>query len=563
MRRGRERVGVRMSDTLDPKALCVETRPTGTHRRTSKAVHALILVVVGLVCYLPGIQWGLPAVESWSQDSISGMRTLGAVSEWPGAWRGRYPPLHYFILRAAYEPALRLWEASGELKYDADGRLALAPPHGPKLGRLHFTANIVSVGMGIGAGLLLYWAALILTNNGGGALLAAVAFMNTAEWSYFAKLGNVDVPSVFWFMASVCFYVRALQGGGWIDCALLGLFGSFAISTKDSVAGLYPGMAVVLWLAELGRRRDSAAIGRAAWRATTQWKWLLGAACFIAPYLVLNGLFAGTDSYLQRMRYWLDLSQATRHAQQHRYEASVELALATIRYAASAVGWPMVVALFVAVMSSVRERRLLLTICLPIAGYYLLVIERMDFVYARFLFPCLALLCIPLGKVLSELVASRRWITLAAGLTAIVAVPTWMYTFAINMEMTSDTRYRAEAWFRDHVPPPSSIGASSKPQYLPRLAEAGYATYGVEMNVAGFDRPQPEFLVLTSFDTEDYDDSQRACAARLLDGTLGYRVVQTFAGRYLGASRSWWSVAGWGAPPPGKISPSLTILQRP
>lgn len=540
----------------------VATAPASVGRRTERIVDVLILIALGLVCYVPGIRWGLPSVESWSQDSISGVRTLGAVAEWPSAWHGRYPPLHYFILRAAYEPVLRSWAASGELTHDAQGRAAFARPHSPKIGRLHFIANLVSVGMGIGTGLLLCCAARMLTQCRAASMIAAIAFMSTAEWSYFAKLGNVDVPSVFWLMASVCFYVRAVQRGRWTDCALLGLLGSLAISTKDSVAGLYPGMTIVLWLGEFERRRTAATIGRAVLQATARWKWLLGVICFIVPYLIINGLFAGTDSYVQRMRYWLDLSQATRHAQQHRYAGSVELILATLRYAASAVGWPMVVALFVAVVANVRRLRLFLAICLPVSSYYMLVIERMDFVYARFLFPCLALLCVLLGKSLSDAMTSRRRSGVVLGLVALVAVPTWMYTLAINVEMIHDTRYRAEDWFRRHVPPTASVGASSKPQYLPRLSEAGYATYGVEMDVSSFDRPQPDFLVLTSFDTEDYNETQRACAGRLLDGTLGYRVVQEFRGRYVGEPRSWWSIAGWYAPLPGKISPSLTVLQR-
>jgi hypothetical protein len=77
-----------------------------------------------------------------------------------------------------------------------------------------------------------------------------------------------------------------------------------------------------------------------------------------------------------------------------------------------------------------------------------------------------------------------------------------------------------------------------------------------------FDQPQPEYLILTSYNYEDFDDEQKACVRDLLAGRLGFHAVQNFRGRYLDTGSSWLSLAGWGAPTPGKISPTVTILRR-
>ena len=64
------------------------------------------------------------------------------------------------------------------------------------------------------------------------------------------------------------------------------------------------------------------------------------------------------------------------------------------------------------------------------------------------------------------------------------------------------------------------------------------------------------------YNYEDFNEQQKACLSDLLAGRLGYRPIVALQGRHLGTGSSWISMAGWGAPPPGKISPTLTILRR-
>jgi len=394
--------------------------------------------------------------------------------------------------------------------------------------------------------------------------LATVAFLTGAAFSYFAHLGNVDVPSVCWFAWSLYAFALLLRTGAMRYAVLLGLFGGLAICTKDAIGGMYPGMAVVLVFSETLKRRLRNPLGRSLIGAVLQVKWLVGLAAFVVPYLLLYGVFSDPQAYLTRMNYWLNPAVETLHAKQLRYDGQFELLWACVRYAAGAVGWPMLVAMLIGCVYTMRShRRLALALLVPVLGYYVIVICQINFVYSRFLFPPLVMMSILLGIMLSDLVHAARWSPLFRYAPVwLVFLPTFGSAWALDAEMITDSRYQAEAWFRENVPLSASVGAFSKAQYLPRLHEMGYTTYPVEMVPTSFDRPQPEFLVLTEYNYEDYEDHRRACMQDLLGDRLGYERVAYFERSILGVGRSWLGLAGWGAPIPGKISPTLIVLQR-
>jgi hypothetical protein len=561
--------------TMSPTSAADRTgQPTGRAigARGRRFIAPLLIVLVGLALYVPGLTWGLPGTVSWSQDTIAGARTLGAVAGWPDEWRGRYPPLHSFILYAAYQPALAFWRHTGELadQPETDG-LTFKEPHAPKISLLFLIARIVSVVMAIAAGLGIRSATRVLTGDDLAATLAAVSLMIGAAFTYFAHLGNVDIPSICWFAWSIYFYARAMRSQRWQDCALLGVFGSLAMSTKDALAGVYPGVAVVLLIVEAHRQARTNPVLRAIVSALWQLRWLAGVAAFVLPYLFLNGVFFDPDPYLNRMAYWLDSSADTLHARQHRYPNQLWLFLATIHYAAGAVGWAMLAAMAFSVVYALRKHiRIALIVLVPAISYYVIVIAQINFVYSRFLFAPLAMVGVLVGVAGAALWRETRLPELIRrGIPAVMLALSLGYAVAVNLEMIDDSRYAAEQWFRDRVEPPSTVGAFRvderyplKAQYLPRVHEHGYGTNVVDMKVESFDRPQSEYLILTSYDYEDFNDRQAGCMSELIKGRLGYTPVATFAVRYLGTGSSWLSLTGWGAPTPGKISPTIIILKH-
>jgi len=525
-----------------------------------------LIALFGLVLFLPGIRWGLPAVVSWSQDTIAGVRTLGAMDAWPQRWTGRYPPLQYIVLRVAYQPLIWHWQRTGRMSVDPNGGRIFQPPHAPKIGALILVARFVTVGMAVGALVALWFATKVLTNEPVAAGVGSMAFGCGAAFTYFSHLGNVDVPSLFWFTISLIFYFRAIATRSIRDAVLLGFFGSLCISTKDNWAGMYPGMAVVLLACEWRFHRASFGAGRAAFRAVLQWRWFAGLLVFFVPYYLLNGVYWDQKAWISRISALADAVEKA----QYRQPDPISLAVETALQAAGAVGWPMLAGMAAASIFAIAAApRLAFILLVPCLSYYLLVISWIRFVYERFLLAPLVLGCVLVGiAVAAWLRHERTPMALRLALPSLVLLPTLGYAIAVDAEMITDSRYAAEAWFSNNVPRTSSIGALTgnlerlSPQYLPRLHELGYATFPVLAQRDSFERPQPDYLILSQYDHDDFDERQKDCVRDLLSAELGYEFVIAFRGRFLGTGSSWLSLAGWHAPPPGKISPTITVFRR-
>jgi len=561
--------------TATPPKPEVEAPVTGfkafAHAIARRLIVPLLLIILGFGLYMPGLSWGLPTTVSWSQDNIAGFRALGPVADWPEDWKGRYPPLQYFVLSAAYQPVLNSWKADGDLVETPGGQLSLAPPHAPKIGLLILIARVITMAMAVLAGIALFAAGLRITGSEFAGAAAAVTLMTGAAYTYFAHLANVDIPSIFWFCVSLYLFARAVSTRHALDCALLGVAAALAVGTKDALAGVYPGMALVLWLTDAQGLANGRAWLAAAWRSLWRVRWAVGLICFALPFLFLNGIFHNPEGYLERIRYWLDFDANTLHARQQRYDGQIALLFATFSYAAGAVGWPLLVAMIGATVYCLRRHaRVALIVLTPVISYYLIVIARIDFVYSRFLFAPLALLGILVGMALRDWWRQAHLpLATRCVLPMLVFLPTLGYAIAIDLEMTRDSRYAAEAWFLENAPPPADVGAFPafegfpfKPHYLPRLADLGYRTYPVLMSRDSFTSTQPAYLALTQYTWEDFNERQRECMNALVAGELGYEVVAQFDKQFLGTGRSWLALAGWGAPTPGKISPSLIILRR-
>ncbi len=548
-----------------PGDASIEPRRSST---TGRAWYLLVLPLVAIVLYVPGINWGAGSLVSWSQDSISGLRTIGPVRNAAQGWKGRYPPLHYHLLYATYLPALAAWTSQGLSPEGTQNNLPDLDAQ--KMGTLVLIARGVSVVMAIAAGLGVFFTTLALTKDDLAALAAALSLMLGAAFAYFAHLGNVDVPAVCWISWSVFFYIKCISQRNARHALLLGFFGSLAISTKDAMAGLYPGMAVALLILEFARLRQHQSLPLAIRGACLQLRWVWGLVAFALPYLFLNGVLTDPQPYLDRMRYWLDASPDSICGQQLRYGNLFDLSAATVSYGAAAVGWPLLALTATATLWTCwNHRKTAVLTLLPCLTYYVLVIVKIDFVYSRFLFPILVLLALPTGLLVARMCrgarASAWW---RIGLLSAILIPTVLYSGAMSLEMISDSRYAAEQWFRKNVPVDRSVGAflidektPLKPQYLPRVHEMGYATYPVAMSRESFQRPQPEYLLLTSYNYEDFDAEQRNVMALLRSGELGYQTVAEFRGQYLPGRRSLLALAGWGSPIPGKISPTILVMR--
>ena len=85
------------------------------------------------------------------------------------------------------------------------------------------------------------------------ALFTAAVVMCVAPFVYYAKMGNLDIPYIFWFTLSLLFYVRILKHHRLRDYVLFALMAAATVCTKDQAYGLY-GLAPLPILWSLARR---------------------------------------------------------------------------------------------------------------------------------------------------------------------------------------------------------------------------------------------------------------------------------------------------------------------
>ncbi|MEJ2085810.1 MAG: glycosyltransferase family 39 protein, partial [Acidobacteriota bacterium] len=163
-----------------------------------------VLICLSLALNLVPVWWGLPTVDdkSWAFDELSPDH-LGLDS--PGRHRGRYPPLHYELLRAVYKP-FRFLNDRGVLHLSETVLRGLLQTVGRVLSSLMATVTV----------LLVFLTGRLLMDDPGPLLSSAVVAFS-APFVFFAKTINLEAPYIFWFALALFFYCRILQSHRPVD----------------------------------------------------------------------------------------------------------------------------------------------------------------------------------------------------------------------------------------------------------------------------------------------------------------------------------------------------------
>lgn len=549
--------------------------------RRNGLVGGAALALVSLALGAWGIDWGMPAATSWAADTVAGTRTLATIGRWPDRWPTHYPPMHFLINRLAYASTLARWERDAEMIWAKPPRQRgesqmpaapgeegvvpiFAPPAAEHIGRLIMISRAITVAMSVLTALIVAACGWRLFGDGRAGWLAGLTLATCAEWVFFSHLGNLDVPHMFWFAASLYAYIRVCQSDSWKHFALLGIFAAMSVGTKDAVAGAYVGMAVAVGAIRMFAKDQPADRWGQRLAVLVHPKIFLGLAAFALPYAVINGLFVAPDVYVKRMSHWLggpgiaDFNQA--------YQGPVWLVGESIAVAAKALGWPMLlIGIGATVYALIRWRREALLMIAPCIAYYLIVCQYTGMVYARMLFPVYVCLSLLVGKCISVWLADRNQPVIVRYAPVVFLYLLSMgYCAAVNLEMTHDTRYQAERFLEANVDPNDSIGVFAHPQYLPRFLVTGHRARPLDMTRKAIAASSARYLILTSHNYDDFDENQRACMTALLAGELAYEAIPAaeFSKRYLPPVRWWPAIAGWGTRGAGKVSPDMMILKR-
>jgi hypothetical protein len=490
----------------------------------------LALLTLSLALNAWGLDWGLPSAFGWAPDELLPETVLaGASQAFSAGWHSKYPALHHVLLLASYAPFLL-----------AEGWRPGSPPSAATYERLFLAGRVLSLFMGLGVVALVHACGRhLLTRRG--ALFASALAATLLPFVYYAKLANLDVPYLFWWLLSLWFQLRLLDSGRRRDLLGAAVSAALSIATKDQAYALYvltipAGLAY--WARRTGRYAGQSTLLR--WVNTLRDRDLLAAGLAALATLALSyNLLFNWQGFMAHVA--LITGSASRDFRL--FPATLEghwgllvQSLANLAFClgpgATLVCLAGLLTLLVRAQRQPAVRGPLAFLLLPAASYYLTFIAVVLYSYDRFLLPIALLATFCGGGLLAEGWAWAGWRGRLARLaTVFVFVHGLGRALSLDVLMVHDARYAAEAWLRAHVAPDADVaGVGSLPQ-LPRLD--GLRWRIVPPAVAALSAAPADFLVVNAdLARRSRAGSGRASFyARLEGGSLGYREVRRWRTR--------------------------------
>lgn len=359
----------------------------------------IVFVVVMAVLYGLGIFWGLPSALTEASDSTAPLGPLAFVAEYRDTSKSYiYPAVHQLLLVSFYAVVLAVCKLTGHL-----GSLSSTWPYGFTDPTAVFSAfilvsNLVSMAMAIALLLLLRRLRPVPET----AAWFAVALLGlSGVFAYYARVANMDMPYLFWWVLSYfCLWRYTLgEEARRRLLAFSAVFAALSIGTKDQAVGLILGSGlVVLLVAPRGGRDSWAARFKSA---------LFFSVCLLAAY-ALVAVATNPARWLKHVRF------VTSDHVLPETEGSLRgqvLLLGRFFVRLGHVMTPGGVILGFAGLSllALRKRyRELLVLTLPALAYYVSIIAKVRATEERYLLPFAILLAVGAAVTVGAALASPR-----------------------------------------------------------------------------------------------------------------------------------------------------------
>jgi hypothetical protein len=491
------------------------------------------LLILALGLFGCGIWWGLPGRWGWAGDELFPTTWGEAISFRPPAhqhlWHLRYPPLHFAVLQGISFP-LRWLMSHGVVNAG-----------GAEIVWLIYLGRLVSLALALGTLVLIYRIGCEVYDRRS-ALFAVLVLICCVPMVYYAKMGNLDVPYVFWFVLSLLFYVRIFKEHRLRDYVLFAAAAAAAVCTKDQAYGLYT-LAPLPILVSLYRRdyrsADRGPVAGIA-RALVDRRLLLAALTAAVLFGVFEEVFFNPQRFLIHVKLLRGPMSENYDDTAAGHEALLSLflrqtvfildpLLAAVCAAGVAVtGWRAVT------RRATSEDVLLGCLFFLVVSYYLTFLNLILFSYDRYLLPVAVILAFFGGRFLGLLTRPEaRWPRLRqAAIVAIVAGFAYalLYAASVDTRLLADSRYGVEEWVRQNAPRPVSVAALGRKKHIPRFP---WIPWEKVLRSKGrlLQQERPQFLAVNVTDLRHPEEIRTY--QQLATGELGYRLVLLERGRPL------------------------------
>jgi len=506
------------------------------------------LLCLSLALNIVPVWWGLPSVDdkSWAFDELSPDH-YGLDS--PGRHRGRYPPLHYDLLRAVYKPVRHLNDR-GLLNLSETELRGLLQTVGRVLSSLMATTTV-----------LLVFLTGRLVMDYPGPLLSSAVIAFSAPFVFFAKTINLEAPYVFWFALALYFYSRTLRTHRLADYLAFAAAMTLSICTKDQAFALF--VLPLVWLiVDLHRHPPSDSEKRRTIIATLLdrrlvWSGLLALALFV----LIHDLLFGFEDFLHHLEFMRGPGARGWREYETNLTGQISMLAQAIVHTAFAMSWPAFIAATLGigvVLGNRRQESRLLALALFPISYYLFFITVAQFHYVRFFLPVALVLALFSGRFSIALLKLERTRAVARIAIALMLLVAARRAISLDLEMLNDSRYRVERWLADNSVAGYDVSfLGSRSQIHPRNGATPVPLEIVAQRPLDTLRSlDSEFVVVNEL--EPVNGKQNDLVAELRSGDLNYLPV--FEPRY----RPWIGSLSYAGVRTNlnSVNPPLTVFQR-
>jgi hypothetical protein len=529
----------------------------------------LLLAVFAFGVYLPGSWWGAPhattqeRTKSWGVDDETPLGPLAEIHNiiQPKPDRNYgYPLMYSFAASAAYTPYLAWLYVSGQwTEISGVYPFGMADPV-TSLKAMTFIAHLLTVLMGVGVVLATFEIGRTLGNRSTG-VLAALLAMSSYPMFYYARMGNVDVPMLFFTALTLVFFARSLHYGFTARRAIwLGLFAGLALATKEAALGVLLGIPVVLLLQNLREHNGT-------W---TSWSfWRAPASGLLAAFIALG---IGSGLFVEPSRYFLHLEEILSNIDKisagniyipyvfpFSADGNIGYLQRVLELLTAMMSWP-------SLLLASGGMALMLVQNTRTRGLVILTLVYLAFVFVtlrspqlRYFIPVIWLLSFPAAWLMSSAMdRSSPVLRQGAWLVATCIIAFNLLRGAgLTWEMLHDSRYAAGEWLAEHTEAGDTIeyfGPNGKLPPLPADVKTCSATFygGIYVPVAtddakveeilqGWRERRPKYIILMPDQTSPpgvaYNSS---CPPQLCDGLLDGSRGFTLAARFKTAPLFHW-----------------------
>lgn len=477
----------------------------------------LVILAVSFLLNVTGIGWGLPSMHGWALDEITPVKVLAGMEQgFSHGWHGEYPPLHFYILSVFYLPFILLQHLH---LIDIKSNFTIYT-------LLFYLGRLFSVLLATVIVYLVYRIGCELFDRRA-ALFSALITALMGPFVYYAKMTNVDIPYIFWFVLSLLFFVRILKTHRQADYLLFALTAIAAICTKDQAFGLYVLTPIPIVLSgyfyqktqnpEITFRR--VLFDRKIWIAS-------GAAVLL--FALIHNVVFNLSGFIGHVRLIIGPSSEGYRMYPGTVSGQGRMFWQALKHLQFLFGWPLAVVCLLGLATALLQKkrnRLLLSLFVPAISYYIFFIGAVMYHYDRFLIPIAILLSFFGGKGLADWLVVERGFRQGRKIivSLFVGYSLW-YAASVNINMIVDSRYKIEAWMAKHIQADATIGFIGVVQCLPRSAKFKNSKFLFFPDAERIRAVHPDFLVFNpaiNFGRADFYES-------LMLENLGYVQVLSY-----------------------------------